>query len=197
LVGQPYLTGLGKSARQPSAIGSKVQIRLLISPHPCSSGCCCSEGGWGRWLLLAVLLWPLEDGTFILFRVGGRFRDLFEASFIEGWAKANIDGETLARATFVDAAHGRHITIVASVGNTNVTKFDGLSQGGIETDPAASGQENLYPGMRSLAADDFLLLGTGPGAAGYEIAGNITSGKSPHADGTEQDVSEILADAGA
>src|SRR5208283_364666 len=150
-----------------------------------------------QWLLLAVLLWSLGDGAFIFFRFGGRFRDLFEARFIESWAKANVDGETLARATFIDAAHGRHIAIVASVGNPNVAEFDGLSQGRIETDPAASRQENFNPGMRSLAADDFLLLGAGSGAAGYEIAGNIACGQSTHADGAEQDVGEILADPGA
>jgi hypothetical protein len=55
-------------------------------------------------LLLAVLLGALLGRGVGFFGFGGGFTELFVAGVVESGAEADVDGEALACAAFVDAA---------------------------------------------------------------------------------------------
>lgn len=146
-------------------------------------------------LLLAGLLGSFDESGGIG-EIHGGLVHLFMAFFVESGADANVNGEALAGLSFVNAADGSYVAIVAAAGNTNMAEANGISQRWVEGAPAAVGNEDFGPGMRSLPADDFFLLGKGCRSGSRdEIAGNIAAGQAAHADDSEQKMGEILADA--
>lgn len=96
-------------------------------------------------LLLAVLLGSLGGGLFVHFGFRGGFCEFFLAAIVERGAKSDIDGEALAGAAFIYAANRGHVAIITAIRDTDVAKFDGLAESGIEAKPAAAGEENFHP----------------------------------------------------
>src|ERR1700683_3130442 len=75
-----------------------------------------------RFLLGGLLRAIEERGGF--FGIGRGFGELFVAFFVECRPDADIDGEALAGETFIYAADGRNVTVVAAGGNANVAQAD-------------------------------------------------------------------------
>src|SRR5208282_5342570 len=96
----------------------------------------------------------------------------------------------------VNAANWSDVAIISPVGDADVSQTDWLAQRGVESHPAAVRHEDFRPCVRSLAADDVLLLRIrGGSAAGNQISGNVASRNSAHPHDAKQQVREILADA--
>ena len=138
-----------------------------------------------RRLLLAVLLGALLWRGVGFFGFGRGFGKLFVAGIVEGGAEADVDGEALACAPFVDAANRGNVAVVAAVGYADVAEFDGEAECGIEANPALAGKEDFCPGVGGLAADDFFLFGSGAGAAADQIARDIARGQAAHSNYTQ------------
>src|ERR1700683_801783 len=109
-----------------------------------------------RFLLGGLLRAIEERGGF--FGIGGGFGELFVAFFVECRADADVNGEALAGETFIYAADGRNVTVVAAIGKANVTKADRIAEGGIEGEPSIFCGEDFGPGVGGMASDDFFLL---------------------------------------
>src|ERR1700690_4171318 len=68
--------------------------------------------------------------------IAGGFGELLVAFFVERGADANVHGEALAGESFIYAADGSDVAVVASIGDADVAKADGISERGIEGEPA-------------------------------------------------------------
>ncbi len=130
-----------------SASSSVALTRTLLEHREYCCYCCCCAGCCGRSTSAAVREAPAV---------------LRESCSLPASSKrrphANVHGQALPRSALVDAAHRRHIAIIASVGDAHVPQPDRLAQRGIEPSPAVIRNQHFRPGVRSLPADDFFLL---------------------------------------
>ena len=147
--------------------------------------------------MLAVLLRALGGGVFGYFGLGGGLGEFFVAGIVESGTETDIDGETLAGATFIYAANRGYVAVIAAVGDADMAEFDRFAESRIEAEPAAARQENFHPRVRSLAPDDFFLFGALCGVATHKITRDIAGRQTAHAHDSDQEMREILTDTGA
>src|SRR5258708_4853134 len=89
-------------------------------------------------LLLLRLLRPLFAGMFDWPRCS--FLELLAAVAVQRGPHADVHGQALPRMTFIYAANGGDIAIIASVGDANMPQAHRRAQGWIEAEPACAGQ---------------------------------------------------------
>src|SRR5258708_1374954 len=104
-----------------SRAGSRLELKLSC---PAATPAATSRTGISafsddppRLRLLLRLLWALNNRR--RGRRGGRSGELLAAFAIQVRAHPDVDGKALPGVTLVDATHGRHVTIISPIGQSN------------------------------------------------------------------------------
>jgi hypothetical protein len=93
------------------------------------------------------------------------------------------------RIALVDAARRRHVVIVATDSDADISLAGHAVVGRIEADPAQRGQEDLDPGVGSVRVGAVALV-----AVGEQISGHVARRDAPAAQDGDHDVGKVLAD---